>query len=236
MVVSPEARPVRISPSLMCADLLHLAADLEALEAGGADYLHVDVMDGSYVPNFTLGPDFCRALARGSRLPLDIHLMIDLPDRHVPSFAAFPNAVVAIHPETSRHPLRTLDLIRSHGARAGIAIDPAMPLSAVTEMLPFVSLVCVMTVNPGYAGQKLVPSTLEKVRELANLVSARGLDIEIEVDGNVSWDNIPRMVEAGARVLVAGSSSLFDAKAPLPENLRRLCRLVGRPDQSNTRK
>jgi ribulose-phosphate 3-epimerase len=220
-------RAVRIAPSMMCADFLHLAGDLEALEAGGADYLHVDVMDGRYVPNFTLGPDFCKALANGSRLPLDIHLMVENPELHVASFAGFPGCILSIHPETSRHPLRTLDLIRSHGARAGIAVDPAMPIASVGEMLPYVSLVCVMTVNPGYAGQKLVPTALAKVSELATVLKERGLEVEIEVDGNVSWENIPRMVQAGAQVLVAGSSSLFDGKGGLVENLRRLRTLIG---------
>ncbi len=230
--MSPRGSGVRISPSMMCADFLHLEQDIQVLAAGGpdyrgVDYLHVDIMDGSYVPNFTLGPDYCKALARASALPLDIHLMVDSPERHVASFAAFPGAIVSIHPETSRHPLRTLDLIRSHGARAGIAVDPSQPLSSVTEMLPCVSLVCVMTVNPGYAGQKLVPHTLDKVRDLARLVQERGWEIEIEVDGNVSWENIPRMVDAGARVLVAGSSSLFDGRAALAENVRRMREMLG---------
>jgi ribulose-phosphate 3-epimerase len=224
----PGKSGVRIAPSMMCADFLHLADDLGVLQAGGADYLHVDVMDGRYVPNFTLGPDFCKALSRGSRLPLDIHLMVENPDHHVAAFAAVAGSVISIHPETSRHPLRTLDLIRSLGARAGIAIDPAMPVSAVAEMLPYVSLACVMTVNPGYAGQKLVPTTLAKVRELADLVKARGLDVEIEVDGNVSWENIPRMVQAGGQVLVAGTSSLFDKTGSLRENLSRMRGLIGR--------
>ncbi|MGO9310495.1 MAG: ribulose-phosphate 3-epimerase [Spirochaetia bacterium] len=219
---------VRIAPSMMCADFLHLADDLEALQAGGADYLHVDVMDGSYVPNFTLGPDFCRSLARGSKLPLDIHLMVENPERHVSSFAAVPGSIISIHPETTRHPLRTLDLIRSLGARAGIAIDPALPIASIVELLPSVSLACVMTVNPGYAGQKLVPTTLAKVRELADLVKARSLEVEIEVDGNVSWENIPRMVQAGAQVLVAGSSSLFDGTGSIRDNLLRMRGLIGR--------
>jgi ribulose-phosphate 3-epimerase len=212
---------------MMCADFINLGRDLDAMKAGGADYLHIDIMDGHYVPNYTLGPDYCRALAAYSPLPLDIHLMIENLDAHAQLFAKIPNAIVSIHPEAAWHPLRTLELIRSCGARAGIAIDPAMPLSAVEEMLPHVSLVCIMTVNPGYAGQKLVPTTLAKVRALRDLVAARALDIEIEVDGNVSWENIPKMIDAGAQVLVAGSSSLFDGKADLAANLRRMRTMIG---------
>jgi ribulose-phosphate 3-epimerase len=217
---------------MMCADFIRLGVDLDVMRAEGVDYLHVDVMDGHYVPNYTLGPDYCRALASHSPIPLDIHLMIENLDAHAPLFAKFPGAVVSIHPEATRHPIRTLDVIKSCGARAGIAVDPAMPLSAVEELLPHVSLVCIMTVNPGYAGQKLVPNTLAKIRGLADMIASRGLDIEIEVDGNVSWENIPRMIEAGGRTLVAGSSSLFDGKASLRDNLRRMRALVSRTGSS----
>jgi ribulose-phosphate 3-epimerase len=222
-----DTRGVRIAPSMMCADFLHLADEVAALEEGGADLLHVDIMDGRYVPNFTLGPGFCAALARASRLPLDIHLMVEDPDAHIPGFARRPGAILTIHPETSLHPMRTLDLIRSLGARPGLAIVPGMPLSAVVELLPYADLACVMAVDPGYAGQRLIPTMIDKIRRLSALVRERGLDVEIEVDGNVSWDNIPRMVDAGARVLVAGSSSLFDGRG-VRENLRRMREMAGR--------
>jgi ribulose-phosphate 3-epimerase len=192
----------------------------------GVEYLHVDIMDAHYVPNLTLGPDFCKRVREHCTIPLDIHLMVDDPEAVIPWFAGIPDVVLSIHPEVSYHPIRALEMVREQGARAGIAISPAVPVSSVTELLASVSMVCVMTVNPGHAGQRLIPETLPKIREVAALV-ARGLPIEIEVDGNVSWQNAPRMVEAGAEVLVAGSSSLYDGTAGLRENLRRLRAVAG---------
>lgn len=226
-------RRVKISPSLMCADLLALGRDVDELVSLGVDYLHLDIMDGHYVPNLTLGTDLPRILAARYATPLDIHLMVDDPDLWAPIFVdaalaasgsdAKPAApVIAIHPETTWHPARTLAAISAAGGRPAFAIDPAQRPETFANLLELAELVLVMTVNPGYAGQKLVPWTLRSVEWLATERERLGFDYEIEVDGNVSWQNIPRMVDAGADVLVAGTSSLFDRSMRRAEAFRTI--------------
>lgn len=192
------------------------------LEDYRIDWLHIDVMDGHYVPNFSLGIDYCRALAAATCLPFDVHLMVEQPERHIDAFATLPGARLTFHPETVRQPIRLIQRIRELGATVGVAIDPAQPAEQFRHLIPLVDQVLVMTVNPGYAGQKLLPHCIAKIRELKQCLDREGLPTEIEVDGNVSWDNIPKMTEAGASILVLGTSSLFERHRPREESLRAL--------------
>ncbi len=212
----------KISPSLMCADFLNLGRELQELERLGIEYLHVDIMDGVFVPNYTLGTDFIKTLHRVSPIPLDIHLMIDRPDSKLDRFEMRPGDYVSIHYESTPHVERTLAAIRTAGARPMLALNPGTPLAVLEDLIPSIDAVLIMTVNPGYAGQKLIPQTIDKIARLRQLLDASGRpDIEIECDGNVSFPNATLMSSAGANIFVAGTSSLYMPGNPLEVNVKK---------------
>lgn len=212
----------KISPSLMCADFLNLGQELNELERLGIEYLHVDIMDGVFVPNYTLGTDFIKNLHRVSTIPLDIHLMIDRPDAKLDRFEFKPGDYVSIHYESTPHIQRTLAAIRAAGVKPMVALNPGTPLSVLEDLIPDIDAVLIMTVNPGYAGQKLIPQTIEKISRLRHLLDNSGYyHVEIECDGNVSFENAAKMSHAGANIFVAGTSSLYMPGCSLEENVKK---------------
>lgn len=212
-----------ISPSMMCADFLSLGDDLRVMEECGIEYLHIDIMDGVFVPNFTLGTDYIKKMKRASSIPLDLHLMVSDIDRKLDWFEFGEGDYVAIHAEACTHIQRALAAIRARGAKAMIALNPATSLNVLDEILPDLDGILIMTVNPGYAGQKLVPQTLEKIARLRAYLDANGYGhIDIEVDGNVSFENARKMSDAGANIFVAGTSSMFVPGVPLAEGILKL--------------
>ncbi|WP_342376234.1 ribulose-phosphate 3-epimerase [Myxococcus stipitatus] len=204
-------RPVRVSPSLLSADFGRLAEEVRDIEAAGADLIHVDVMDGRFVPNITIGPVVVEAIKRVATKPLDVHLMIVEPERYVEAFVKAGADVLTVHVEASPHLHRTLQAIRKLGAKASVVLNPSTPLSAIEEVLGDVDMVLLMSVNPGFGGQSFIESTVDKVRRLRAMFDARGLDTDIEVDGGINAETGRQVVAAGATVLVAGSY-VFGAK------------------------
>lgn len=200
----------KISPSIMCIDFKHLEDNIKKLEQAGVEYLHFDIMDGSFVPNFTLGPDFMKSVREITDIPFDIHLMVEHPENHLELFDIRPGDLVSIHQESTFHVQRTLQKIKDYGAKAAVALNPATPIYSIEDVLDDIEAVLIMTVNPGFAGQKLVPATLKKIAHIKEFLLDNGYDnIEIEVDGNVSCENAIKMRAAGADIFVAGTSSLF---------------------------
>jgi ribulose-phosphate 3-epimerase len=201
---------MKLSASMMCADYLHLSEDIRQLEEAQIDYFHIDVMDGDFVPNFQLGTDYVRALRKSSKLPLDIHLMVNNPEKHIDNFELQPGDLMSVHYDTTRHLQRTLALIKERGATPAIALNPSTPIHMFDYVLDDLGMVLIMTVNPGYAGQKLIPQTLKKISDTRQYLNNRGYDrIKIEVDGNCSFENVPKMAAGGAEIFVVGTSSLF---------------------------
>jgi ribulose-phosphate 3-epimerase len=200
------ARSKEILPSILSADMARLGDEIEKVKAGGARVIHVDVMDGHFVPNITIGPPVVKSLRRNTDLLLDVHLMIENPDQYISEFIEAGADVVTVHQEACRHLDRTLSLMRSSGVEAGVAINPATPVSTLTEVFEVLDMVLVMSVNPGFGGQKFIPYALNKLRQLDRERQERGLDFRLEVDGGITPDNVAEAVRAGADWVVAGSS------------------------------
>ncbi len=216
---------IKIAPSILSADFARLGEQVRAAEEGGADYIHIDVMDGHFVPNLTMGPDIVAAVRRSTSLPLDVHLMVESPEMLISSFAKAGASILTVHQEACRHLNHVLSRISGLGVRVGVSVNPATPIESLREVLDMVDLVLVMSVNPGFGGQKLIPASVDKVRRLASLKSAIGSLAEIEVDGGVTTENAGGLVRAGAQVLVAGSST-FNGRGSVAENLAALRRSI----------
>ncbi len=206
---------IELAPSILAADFAHLADQVEQAAAGGGSVIHVDIMDGQFVPNLTIGPPVVKSLRRATRLPLDCHLMIENPDQFIPDFAEAGADWISVHQEACHHLNRTLHLIKSHNCLAGVVINPATPVESLSEVLDIVDYVLVMSVNPGFGAQKFIPAALHKLRRLAEIRSLRGYKFRLEVDGGIGMDTVGDVVRAGAEILVAGNAVFGkgDAKA-----------------------
>lgn len=198
---------VKIAPSILSADFARLGEAVAEAEAGGADWIHVDVMDGHFVPNLTIGAPVVRALRKVTELPLDVHLMIEAPDRYLEAFADAGANILTVHQEACTHLHRTVERIRELGMRPGVSINPATPVGAIEEILPYVDLVLVMSVNPGFGGQRYIPTSTEKIARVRRILQERHLwGVELEVDGGIAPETAAEVVHAGATVLVAGAA------------------------------
>ena len=216
-----------LAPSILSADFARLGEESGAVTAGGAALLHLDVMDGHFVPNLTIGPPVVASIRKTTALPLDCHLMIEEPDRYIERFVDAGADMISVHQEAVPHLHRTVHLIRERGAKCGVALNPGTPIATIDDLLPDLDYVLLMSVNPGFGGQRFLPLVIPKIRALRERLAARGLATRIEVDGGVAEDNLPALLQAGATLFVAGSA-VFDGKDPRAR-ARALVDLMGRP-------
>ncbi len=214
-----------ISASLMCADLGNLEREIKKLERAGIDFFHIDIMDGHFVPNLTFGPDLVKKVKELTKLPLDIHLMVENPEKHIDLWQTKKDDLISFHIETTDHPGRVIQQIKARNSRAGIALNPATPLNSIAYLLQGLDFVLLMTVNPGFAGQKWIPAVSDKVKKLSQILHDKNLKIEIQVDGNIGKHNIPLLKNAGADIFVGGSSSVF-ADSNYFRNAQKMRRLL----------
>ncbi|MBI5681751.1 MAG: ribulose-phosphate 3-epimerase [Deltaproteobacteria bacterium] len=201
----------KIAPSVLSADFTKLGQEIKEVENAGADYIHIDVMDGHFVPNITIGPFIVEAVKRAAKLPLDVHLMIDAPNKFITDFARAGSDIITIHLEACRHLHRALQQIKESGKKAGVSLNPATPLQALEHIIEDVDLILIMSVNPGFSGQGFIKSTLSKIKKVRRMIDERELKIELEVDGGIKIENIGEVSRAGADVFVAGSA-IFGSK------------------------
>ena len=219
--MSPESR-VKISPSILAADFACLGKEVTAICEAGCDYVHVDVMDGHFVPNLTIGPGVVKAIKPHASKPLDVHLMISPVDAFIDLFAEAGADIITFHPEAGPHPHRTVQAIKAAGCKAGISLNPATPIAALDELIEDIDLILVMSVNPGFGGQKFIKTQLEKIRRIRDLITDAGREIELEVDGGVNSKNAEEIIAAGADVLVAGTAVFQNGKQAYADNIKAL--------------
>ena len=220
-----EKTKVKLAPSILSADFARLGEQVAEVTRAGADYIHIDVMDGHFVPNITVGAPVVASVRSWTSLPLDVHLMIEHPERHISDFVASGADIITVHVEACTHLHRTIESIKQMGKKAGVALNPATPLNSIEEILPYVDLTLIMSVNPGFGGQSFIPETLSKITRLRKMLDEGKFNAELEVDGGITIDNAVSIVKAGANVLVVGNS-VFKAKEGIIQSLQRLRRAV----------
>ncbi|WP_025950644.1 ribulose-phosphate 3-epimerase [Geobacillus thermocatenulatus] len=217
---------ILIGPSLMCADMGNLRDNVIRLDKAGVDYFHFDIMDGKFVPNFTMGPDIIRALRNFTNKPFDVHLMIEKPEEHLGLFIDAGADMISVHVEATLHLQRTLQKIRDSGLKAGVALNPSTPISTIEYVLDTVDYITVMTVNPGFAGQKFIPLMKKKISKLKELITEADYDVNIQVDGNIGYQTMTAVLENGANMLVLGTSCLFKKELALEDAVLRLRQFI----------